>query len=109
MEHASQSPAPYPVQFTVSRPERSSRLLALATLIFLFPKIILVVPHILILYVLGLVSVVATVVAQIAVLITGQYPAGLFDMVAGIIRWQVRLNAYMFGLTDAYPPFRLHA
>ncbi len=102
----SQSPA-YPVHVTIPKPERSSRLLALATLVFLVPKLVLVLPHLIILYVLGLASVVATIVGQIAVLITGQYPAGLFDVVSGIVRWQVRVNAYILGLTDVYPPFRL--
>ncbi len=107
MEQSSGESAQYPVQILISRPEHSSRLLALATLVFLLPKAILIVPHLIILYVLGLASIAATLVAQIAVLITGQYPAGLFNLVSGVIRWQLRVNTYVLGLTDAYPPFRL--
>jgi hypothetical protein len=42
-----------------------------------------------------------------AVLFTGRYPRGLSDFVLGWQRWQTRMNAWMFGLVDRYPPFSL--
>jgi Domain of unknown function (DUF4389) len=48
------------------------------------------------------------VIAWFAILFTGQYPRGLFDFVAGVIRWTNRVVGYMLILvTDEYPPFRL--
>jgi hypothetical protein len=95
----------YPVTLTLTRPERSSRWLALATLLFAIPKVIMLIPHFIALYFLGIFSFFVGVVAQFVVLFTGRFPEGLFKIVRGILQWQVRLNCYFFGLTDTYPPF----
>jgi len=93
----------YPVELVVPQPENPSRWLALATIIPV--KMILLIPHIIVMYVLGIVMFVLGVLAQIIVLFTGAYPEGLFKIVKGAMQWQARMNAYMFGLTDKYPPF----
>ncbi len=46
-------------------------------------------------------------IAAIALLFTGRYPQGLFDLVLGLHRWMFRLVAYVALMTDVYPPFRL--
>lgn len=97
----------YPATVSVEYPERSSRLYAVLALLFLFPKIILLAPHLIILWVLGIVSLICFVIAQFAVLFTGNYPKRLFNVVEGTLRWQVRTNAFFLGLTDKYPPFSL--
>jgi len=42
-----------------------------------------------------------------AVLITGRWPEGLRNYIVGVHRWAYRVQAYVYLLTDAYPPFRL--
>ena len=106
MDNEQTQPSQYPVTFDAAYPEKSSRLLALLGLLF-FLKAILLIPHIIILYFLGIAAMIATWIAYAAILFTGKYPRSLFDFVAGVMRWQMRINAWMFGLTDKYPPFGL--
>jgi len=71
-------------------------------------KWLLAIPHYIVLVVLGLVAVVAIVIAWFAILFTGSYPRSLFDYVVGVARWSLRVQAYAALLvTDQYPPFSL--
>ncbi len=45
--------------------------------------------------------------AAVAVLFTGSYPAGIFDLVVGLNRWVYRVVPYVSLMRDEYPPFRL--
>ena len=96
----------YPARLEVDYPEAPSRGLALLGVLFLL-KALLLIPHIIILYALGLVSLVVVYIGYWAVLITGRYPRGMFDLVVGVQRWSYRANAWFVGLTDRYPPFTL--
>ncbi|WP_017623910.1 DUF4389 domain-containing protein [Nocardiopsis chromatogenes] len=55
---------------------------------------------------IGLTTVLLLIVA-VALLFTGRYPQGLFDLLMGIARWAIRVGAYVALMTDTYPPFRL--
>lgn len=71
-------------------------------------KWLLAIPHYVALAVLGVIALIVTVLAWLAILITGRYPRGMFEFVVGVGRWAYRVAAYMALLTtDRYPPFRL--
>ena len=72
-------------------------------------RLFLALPHVIVLVVLGLAQILVTFVAWLAILITGQYPAGLFDFSVGVSRWTARVTAYVCLFVDAYPPFSLSA
>jgi hypothetical protein len=70
-------------------------------------RIILVIPQAIVLALLGFVAFLASVIAFFAVLFTGRWPEGLRTFVVGIMRWSTRVSAYLYLLTDEYPPFSL--
>lgn len=72
-----------------------------------FFRLLLAIPHILVLAVLGLAASIAWIIAFFAVIITAKWPDGLRGFVLGYMRWNLRVNAYLFLLTDEYPPFSL--
>ncbi|MFI7542496.1 DUF4389 domain-containing protein [Actinoplanes sp. NPDC049599] len=55
---------------------------------------------------LGLVTV-GVLIAGLSLLFTARYPRGLYDLLVGVGRWNLRVIAYLILLTPDYPPFRL--
>jgi hypothetical protein len=73
-------------------------------------KILLAIPHFIVLGFLWLATIVVVIVAWFAILFTGRYPRGLFGFVEGVMRWGQRVIGYCLLLTtDKYPPFSLSA
>jgi hypothetical protein len=71
-------------------------------------KVFAAIPHFIVLFFLGLATIVCVVIAWFAILFTGRYPRALFDFVVGVERWGLRVVAYALLLTtDRYPPFSL--
>jgi Domain of unknown function (DUF4389) len=55
---------------------------------------------------IGVITV-GILVVGCTLLFRGRYPEGLFDLLVGVVRWSLRVSAYLALLTDEYPPFRL--
>jgi hypothetical protein len=109
----------YPATLDVAYPGEQSRLTAFARLVLAFP-------HLLIIGVFvgggaywidqigtwhftspwsGLIGLLV-LIGAVALLFTGRYPRGLFDLIIGLNRWVLRVVAYATLMTDEYPPFR---
>jgi hypothetical protein len=107
----------YPADFDVDYPEQLSRGLVLVK------SWLLAVPHYLV--IAGMIGAmvrlagdddggaaislfgILVIIVFVALLFTGRYPPGVFDLLLGINRWMWRLRAYSSLLRDEYPPFRL--
>ena len=70
-------------------------------------RIILAIPHAIVLYALGIASDVVALICWFAALFTGRLPDGLAGFQVGYVRWLTRFYAYVLLLTDVYPPFEL--
>ncbi len=93
---------PHPVVFDVEYPERLSRLTT-------FFRLILVIPHLIVVYLLSIPLIILTFLAWFGILFTGRYPRTFFDFNVGIARWIGNVGAYTSLLRDEYPPFGFEA
>ena len=69
-------------------------------------RFILAIPIVILRYVIGLLLEVAAVAAWFVILITGRLPRGLFDVMVLANSYIARSDAYLFLLTETYPPFQ---
>ncbi len=70
-------------------------------------RILLGIPHFIVLVFLAFAWWITAIIAWLVILFTGEYPAGLYDFGVGVLRWLLRVEAYMLLLVDEYPPFSL--
>ena len=70
-----------------------------------FFRLILVIPWLFVAALWGIVAGFAIFIAWFALLFTARYPEGLYNFVAGYIRFVNRVNGWCWLLTDEWPPF----
>lgn len=91
----------YPAAFHCDDPPEERDKLSVAL------RLIYAIPHGIVLWVLGIAWSVTSIIAWFAILFTGNYPRGLYDFGVGVLRWSVRVEAYVLLMRDEYPPFSL--
>jgi hypothetical protein len=90
----------YPVLLEVEPPAPQRRWTVLL-------RFLLAIPHLFVLFFLSVASAVVSIVLWFAILFTGRAPAGMLRFLYGVQRWSTRVSAYMYLLTDRFPPFSL--
>jgi len=88
----------HPIGLIVADDLRRSRLTV-------FFRLLLAIPHLIVLAVWGLVAELALVVAWVAALVLGRVPDGLHGFLASFVRYSTRVTAYVFLLAEPFPPF----
>ncbi len=92
---------PYPASLEITGPEAPRDRLTVAL------RLILAIPHLIIVSLLGIAWGVTTIIAWLVILVTGQYPTALYEFSVGVLRWTTRVEAYLLLLHDEYPSFSL--
>lgn len=91
------------VVLDIDYPETSNRVSVL--LRAMFGILYVLIPHAFLLFFLQIGVMFVRMIAFWAVLFTGKYPAGMHNYMVGVLRWNIRVGAFMSYLTDTYPPF----
>ena len=99
---AQETAAPYPLSLQGELDPGLNRWLWLV-------KLLLIIPHVILLALLWIAAIMVSVIAFFAILFTARYPQGLFDFNVGVLRWTWRVGFYAYSAlgTDRYPPFSL--
>ncbi len=88
----------YPVTYEADYVRERNRLTT-------FFRMIVAIPWLIVAYVYAIALAVVLVIAWFALIILGRYPQGMYNFVGGILRFSMRVNAFAYLQTDAWPPF----
>ena len=72
-------------------------------------RLITVIPHLIILALMGAVSFVLILVAYVTVLVDESVPDWVVRFQSGVSAWEARALGYYVSLVDEYPPFRFES
>jgi len=99
----------YPINYEVDYGSgERSRGLAVAGILW-FLKAVLLLPHLIVMYFLALVTMIAAWIGYFAIAFTGKQPDGITNLIRGTISWGNRILAWIYSTTDEYPPFAFDA
>jgi hypothetical protein len=71
-----------------------------------FFRVVLAIPILIVRYVMALMLEIGAVAGWFVILVTGKMPRGLFDLMVLANSYTARSDAYLFLLTETYPPFQ---
>ena len=69
-------------------------------------RFVLAIPLVFVRYAMGLLIEIGAVAAWFVILVTGKLPRGLFDLLVLANSYTARSDAYLYLLTESYPPFQ---
>jgi len=97
--------APTPVDLKIDVEGRSLSRLWGIPFVGLFVRYIVLIPHLIVLMILGIVVYISFIVLWIPILLMGKYPNASASFYTGVFRYGARVAAYLFLLPVPYPPF----
>lgn len=68
-------------------------------------RLILLIPQFIVLIFIGIALVIVAVIGWFAALFMGRLPGWAHRFISDVLRWLTRVDAYIYLLTDRYPPF----
>jgi len=89
----------YPVRMSFDPLEQYSRAKT-------FFRILLAIPILIVRYAMNILLEIGAIGAWFVILFTGKMPRGLFDLMVLANSYMARSDAYVFLLTETYPPFQ---
>ena len=72
-----------------------------------FFRLLLAIPWFIVATFWGILFVFTHLFAWVAVIILGRYPQWLYEFNSGVVRFSVRVSAWIYLQTDVWPPFGL--
>ena len=72
-----------------------------------FFRLILAIPWFIVATFWGIIFIFTHLFAWVAIIILGRYPQWLYDFNAGVVRFSIRVSAWIYLQTDVWPPFSL--
>lgn len=90
-------PGGSPIRVDVAPVGKHSRLMV-------FFRYFAAIPHLIVLAFVNVALVLVLLLAFVAAVIKGSWPAGMRDFVVGVTRWQTRFTAWMSLIAVPYPP-----
>jgi hypothetical protein len=88
----------YPVAYQADYKEQQSRLTT-------FFRLIVAIPWLIVMYFWQLLGAIGIIVGWFAILFTGRYPDGLYNLTSMALRYHARINSWIYLMTDEWPPF----
>ena len=70
-------------------------------------RIIMVIPHLIALWVVGILALALGFVAAVTVLFPQSVPHGVWKFLMGYVAWDARVLTYFLSMVEEYPPFSL--
>lgn len=96
----------YPVEVDLPDMQRLNQLWGIP-LLGILVRALLAIPHLIVLWLLGVLVWVLYLVIWFPVLVNGRFPSWGYDLVGGTVRWNTRVSAWITLMAAPYPPFRL--